>query len=97
MQALVKKKQDRLVWLERSVQRLQRRIEKRKVLYRRVLLQQVLVLLGGILVSAFLCRLHPLVAIVGVFAVAGFFLFGWFTARKLRLSIERYHGLLHVY
>lgn len=96
MQANVNKKQKRLEALERHIERLERRSGQVDARYQRLFMQQLLVFIGGIVLSA---------TFFGIFAPLGLacflggvilFIYGWLSGGVLRRSSERYNSLLRI-
>lgn len=96
MQANTNKKQKRLDALERHIERLERRSGQVNARYQRLFMQQLVVFLGGIVLSA---------SFLGIFAPLGLaiflggiilFIYGWRSGGALRRSSERYANLLRI-
>jgi hypothetical protein len=96
VQANVHKKQERLEALERHIERLERRFGQVNARYQRLFMQQLVVFIGGIVLS---------ISLLGVFVPLGLacflgaiilFIYGWRSGGVLKRSSERYANLIRI-
>jgi hypothetical protein len=96
VQANVNKKQKRLDALERHIERLERRLEQVNARYQRLFMQQLVVFLGGIVLSV---TFFSIFAPLGLACFLGgiiLFSYGWRSGGVLRRSSERYTNLIRI-
>ncbi len=96
MQAIINKKQERLDALERHIERLERRAGQVNARYQRLFMQQVLVFLGGIVLSATFFGIFVPLGLACFLGGILLFIYGWRSGGVLRRSINRYDSLLRI-
>lgn len=96
MQAIIHKKQQRLVALERHVERLERRLGTVNARYMGLFVQQLVVFIGGIVLSAILLGIFAPLGLLCFLGCVGLFIYGWRLGGVLRRSVDKYSSLLRV-
>ncbi len=96
MQANTHKKQKRLDALERHIERLERRSGHVDARYQRLFMQQLVVFIGGIVVSATFFGIFAPLGLACFLGSVILFIYGWRSGGVLRRSSERYTNLLRI-
>ncbi|MBV9617391.1 MAG: hypothetical protein JO031_18215 [Ktedonobacteraceae bacterium] len=96
MQANTTKKQQRLDVLERHIERLERRLGRVNARYQSLFMQQLVVFIGGIVLSATFFGIFAPLGLACFLAGIILFIYGWRSGGVLRRSIDRYTSLLRI-
>jgi VIT1/CCC1 family predicted Fe2+/Mn2+ transporter/energy-coupling factor transporter ATP-binding protein EcfA2 len=96
MRATTNKKQQRLAVLERHIERLERRHGQVNARYQRLFLQQLMVFIGGIVLSATFLGIFVPLGLACFIAAIILFIYGWGSGGTLRRSIDKYDSLLRI-
>lgn len=96
MQATTHKKQERLDVLERHIERLERHLARVDGRYQRLFLQQVVVFIGGIVLSISLLGIFVPLGLACFLGAVILFIYGWRLGGVLRRSSDRYNSLLRI-
>jgi MutS domain V len=96
MQANVNKKQKRLEALERHIERLERRSGRVDARYQALFLQQLVVFIGGIVLSVIFFGIFVPLGLASFLGCVILFIYGWRSGGVLKRSSDRYTNLLRI-
>ena len=96
MQANINKKQKRLDALERHIERLERRSGQVNARYQRLFMQQLVVFIGGIVLSVSFLGIFAPLGLASFLGMIILFSYGWRSGGVLRRSSERYNNLIRI-